>query len=410
MGQMVSALIHIGDRLDLFKVLAEEFECKFVTTAQLAAKTGNHQRWLMEWLRGMVSAKILQYEEGDDDTEKFAILPEMAQVLANDKNSLVFAAGAFSSVLHPALSDGLVRAFKTGVGMSYRDVSLALGPNNAVETKRLLGTWTRLALVQIVLAALGGGKIVKRLTSAGARVLDVGCGAGVASNCIAKAFPSATVHGVDPDHVALGIARHDAAGQGLQNVTFFDGFAEKFVPPEGKESDQGMYDLAICLDIIHDCPFPDKVLGNVHSLLKPGGVLLIKDIKSSGSFPQNLQRIPTLAMLYGFSVTSCLSSSMSDPGGMGLGTVGFSPPVSKRMCEEAGFVNWTMHDFKDPNNLYYEMNAPPRSGSGRVLEMGATSAIDRYVDLSDVPAPAFCACHGGVPQSVCFRPKGIAAL
>ena len=65
-----------------------------------------------------------------------------------------------------------------------------------------------------------------------------------------------------------------------------------------------------------------------------------------------------LAMLYGFSVSTCMSSALSEPGGMGLGTLGFSPPVAQRICGEAGFLNFTMHDFKDPANLYYECIAP----------------------------------------------------
>ena len=37
---------------------------------------------------------------------------------------------------------------------------------------------------------------------------------------------------------------------------------------------------------------------------------------------------------------------MSEPGGAGLGTVGFSPVVAARMCKEAGFVSYKMRDFK----------------------------------------------------------------
>jgi 2-polyprenyl-3-methyl-5-hydroxy-6-metoxy-1,4-benzoquinol methylase len=55
----------------------------------------------------------------------------------------------------------------------------------------------------------------------------------------------------------------------------------------------------MCLDILHDCPFPDKILRTIHSVLKPNGTLLIKDIRSTGSFSKNLETMPTLSMLYG---------------------------------------------------------------------------------------------------------------
>ena len=120
-----------------------------------------------------------------------------------------------------------------------------------------------------------------------------------------------------------------------------------------------------------------------------GGTLLIKDIRSTGSFPQNLKEMPSLAMLYGFSVTSCLSSAMSEPG---LGTVGFNPPTAERMCTDAGFESFVMHDFKDPSNLYYEMLSPvPAGGSG--VRAAPTSSLDHTVDLSGNPGPSTCACH-----------------
>ena len=64
---------------------------------------------------------------------------------------------------------------------------------------------------------------------------------------------------------------------------------------------------------------------------------------------------PLLAMFYGFSVTACMSSAMSEPGGAGLGTLGFHPEVAERMTREAGFTRFTQHDFQDPANLYYEV-------------------------------------------------------
>lgn len=77
---------------------------------------------------------------------------------------------------------------------------------------------------------------------------------------------------------------------------------------------------------------------------------------------------------------------------MGLGTVGFSPPVAERMCTEAGFQSFVTHDFKDPSNLYYEMLAPvPAGGSG--VRAAPTAALDHTVDLSRNPGPSTCACH-----------------
>ena len=85
-------------------------------------------------------------------------------------------------------------------------------------------------------------------------MLDMGCGGGIAANAVAAAFPGAVVHGLDPDGVAIGVARKAAAARGLRNVRFFEGAGEDFRPPGGV-----LYDFAMCLDIVHDCAFPDKV-------------------------------------------------------------------------------------------------------------------------------------------------------
>jgi hypothetical protein len=62
-----------------------------------------------------------------------------------------------------------------------------------------------------------------------------------------------------------------------------------------------------------------------------------------------------LAMFYGFSVSACMSSALSEPGGAGLGTLGFNPEVAKKMVTEAGFSRFKEYDFNDPANLYYEV-------------------------------------------------------
>jgi hypothetical protein len=140
MGQMVSILIHLGDKLSLFKSLQEVGEP--ISASDFAKKTGLHPRWLKEWLRGMTAAKILTYTDtGSEDTEKFALTPEMGEVLANEEDSLTFAGGAFASMPAAPLSDALCNAFKTGIGLTYEETS-RMSPN-AHQTKRMLGVWTK---------------------------------------------------------------------------------------------------------------------------------------------------------------------------------------------------------------------------------------------------------------------------
>jgi hypothetical protein len=83
-------------------------------------------------------------------------------------------------------------------------------------------------------------------------------------------------------------------------------------------------------------------------------MILVTYISDAHPWQDNL-RNPVLAMMYGLSVTSCLSSGLSEPGGAGLGTLGLHPGLAERMCREAGFSRFARHDFDDPVNLYYEV-------------------------------------------------------
>ena len=55
-GEMVSLMIHIGDRLGLYKSLDGAGP---LSAAELAARTGLQERWLLEWLRGQAAARLL---------------------------------------------------------------------------------------------------------------------------------------------------------------------------------------------------------------------------------------------------------------------------------------------------------------------------------------------------------------
>ena len=333
MGEMVSLMIHLGDRLGLYKALQG---AGAVTAADLAEKTGLKERWLLEWLRGQAAARLLHYHDG----ERFELPAEGAEVLANEEGSLAFAAGAFSGQTPPETVDKLAEAFQTGIGLSYQD----LGPNAAHRTERMLGPWTRQELVPNILPALDG--VVAKL-DAGAVAADVGCGGGVALIAMAEAFPNSEFHGYDPSQHAVDRCHEKVELLGLDNVRLFVSGGESL--PRAPT-----YDFLITFDCIHDMTRPGEVISSIRSALKDDGTWLIKDIRSQPDFRENMKN-PLLAMFYGFSVSACMSSALSEPDGAGLGTLGFNPEVAEQMTKEGGFSRFQMHDFEDPSNLYYEV-------------------------------------------------------
>jgi 2-polyprenyl-3-methyl-5-hydroxy-6-metoxy-1,4-benzoquinol methylase len=332
-GEMVSLLIHLGDRLGLYRALDGAGR---VTSVDLASRTGLQQRWLQEWLRGNAAADLLASEDG----EHFELTPVGAMVLTREEDSLWFAAGAFGPPPDPAVVDDLAAAFRTGVGLPYDRHGMA----GVHSTERMLGPWARLSLVPLILPALEG--VEDRLAD-GALVADVGCGAGVALTALAEAYPQSTFHGYELSRLAVERARFRIAEEGLRNVEIFDRRAEEL--PAGSD-----YSLVLTFDCLHDMTRPDAAATAIRRAIAPNGTWLVKEIRCQDTWAGN-RRNPMLAMFLGFSVASCMSSALSEPDGAGLGTIGLPPRALEQLAHEAGFTRFRVHDFEDPANLYYEV-------------------------------------------------------
>jgi len=332
-GEMVSLLIHLGDRLGLYRVLDG---AGTVTAEELARRTGLHERWLREWLRGNAAADLL----GSDDGERFELSAVGAMVLAREEDSLLFAAGAFGPPPDPALVDDLVNAFRTGTGLPYD----RHGPAGVHQTERMLGPWARLSLVPMIVPALEG---VPNRLAAGTLVADVGCGAGVALTTLAETYPRSTFHGYELSRLAVERARARVAEAGLTNVEILHRRAEEL-------PDSGDYSLVLTFDCLHDMTRPDAAAAAIRRAIADDGTWLVKEIRCDDTWAGN-RRNPMLAMFLGFSITSCMSSALSEPGGAGLGTIGLPPRAMEHLARDAGFTRFRVHDFEDPANLYYEI-------------------------------------------------------
>jgi 2-polyprenyl-3-methyl-5-hydroxy-6-metoxy-1,4-benzoquinol methylase len=332
-GEMVALLIHLGDRLGLYQALDG---AGVITAQELSDRTGLHARWLREWLRGNAAAELVSSEDG----ERFELTAVGAAVLAREQESLAFAAGAFSAPREPAFVDDLANAFRTGTGMPYD----RQGAAGAHQTERMLGPWARLSLVPTIVPALEG---VHERLAAGAFVADIGCGAGVALTTLAGAYPASTFHGYELSHEAVALAQTRVAEAGLTNVEIIDRRAEDV-------AGDGVYALVLTFDCLHDMTHPDAAAAAIRRAVADDGTWLVKEIRCDDTWAGNL-RNPMLAMFLGFSIASCMSSALSEPGGAGLGTIGLPPRALEQLARDAGFTRFQMHDFEDPANLYYEI-------------------------------------------------------
>lgn len=331
-GAHVAIMIAIGLRLGLYRALAGAGP---VTSDELAASTGLQERWLREWLQGQAAANVLEYR-GDG---RFELSPETGILLA-DEDSMTYLGTNFSALPRLAqVVDPLQEAFRTGIGMSWtdRDAEWVVG------TEGLFRNWYRQVLVPTALPQLDG--VVASL-EAGAQVADVGCGSGIAIIEMAKAFPQSQFHGYDVSGEALARGAQHAEEAGVANVAFHN-IATDPLPANAS------FDFITTFDCLHDMTHPEEAAAAIRAALKPDGLWFIADINCAPTFEENLPN-PMAPMLYALSVLSCMSSSLSEPDGAGLGTVGLPEPKMRELVEAAGFTRFRRMDIPHPVNAFYE--------------------------------------------------------
>ncbi|MCX5737181.1 MAG: hypothetical protein NTZ61_01545 [Proteobacteria bacterium] len=59
------------------------------------------------------------------------------------------------------------------------------------------------------------------------------------------------------------------------------------------------------------------------------------------------------AMMYGTSVLTCMSSALSEPGGLGLGTLGLHADLARKLAKDAGFTRFEALELGHPVNAFY---------------------------------------------------------
>jgi ubiquinone/menaquinone biosynthesis C-methylase UbiE len=104
------------------------------------------------------------------------------------------------------------------------------------------------------------------------RVLDVAAGTGHLGRSIARHVRS--VVALDMTREMLAEGERIAAAQGLKNILFEEGNAERLAHPDGS------FDLVVCRLAVHHFPEPVVQLGEMARVCKPGGRLAIVDLVS----------------------------------------------------------------------------------------------------------------------------------
>jgi 2-polyprenyl-3-methyl-5-hydroxy-6-metoxy-1,4-benzoquinol methylase len=329
-GAMAMGMAYIGVEKGLFSAMAGKGA---MTKLEVTAATRLQPRYVEEWLAGMTSAGYLEY---DAEAETFTLPDEYSYLVASQGTDHFMGGLFYVTPVLLGVAPKVAEAFEKGGGIRFEE----FGPecvhaldliNSGQYEQRLTSYW----LPQLP-------EVTSRL-EAGGRVLDVGCGVGRVAKSIAKAFPNATVVGIDPDQESIRQARDAANAAGLAgNVTFIAGSTRNYRPEEP-------FDLVTAFDCVHDFAEPVKTLQEIRSLLRPDGTLFIVEPRAADRLEQNIN--PLGAVYYGFSLFHCMPQSLAN-GGPGLGTC-MGPAKTAALVREAGFSTCEQLGIRSQTHLFY---------------------------------------------------------
>ena len=294
---MHAVLVRLGDRLGLYKAMADSMP---VSPAELAQRTGTHERYIREWLNANAASGYVTY---DPATAKYALPPEQAFALAVE-NSPAFLPGFFQ-VISSCFNDvaKIEDAFRTGKGVGWHEHHHDLFHG----TERFFRPSYIANLTANWIPALDG---VEAKLRSGAKVADIGCGLGASTILMAKEFPQSEFFGFDYHEGSIAMARQAAEKEGLGGRIKFEVAPAKTFPGTG-------YDFVAFFDCLHDMGDPVGASAHVRSAMKPDGTWMIVEPFAENAPEANHN--PVGRIFYSASTMLCVPASMSQEVGAALG-------------------------------------------------------------------------------------------
>lgn len=329
-GAMTSGLAYLGVRTGLFDAMAGQGP---MTVETVVRQSGLAERYVREWLHGMVAAGYLDY---DATAATFELPPEHAYLFASFGTDH-YVGGLFEGI--PGLlqsAPGVANAFSDGGGVPFSDfhpdVHASIDTmNRGIYQHRLVKEW------------IAGVPGIAATLEAGGRGLDLGCGVGTVTITLAKAYPAGRFVGVDLHEQSIERAVAAALAANVADRTEFHAAPIDSLP------DGETYQLITAFDCVHDLAAPLDVLNAVRRRLAPDGTFLVLEPKSGDRLEDNVH--PIGAMFYGFSMFHCMTQSLA-AGGPGLGAC-LGPAGLERLVREAGFTRFDPAPIRSPVNLLY---------------------------------------------------------
>lgn len=329
LGMLDVLAVYLGDRLGLYRALRDAGPS---TAQSLAALSGIDPRYAREWLEQQAATGVLDVADAGaaPDDRVFALPDAYAEPLLNLDSPWSITPLGRSLVACAKVMPHLLEAYRTGGGVDWS----AYGPDMIESQGDFNRPWLVNSFGTEMLPAIP--PVHDRLVAdPPARIADVACGVGWAGISIARAYPGVRVDGFDLDPSSIDLARQNARLAGV------DDRVTHAVRDAADPAASGQYDLVVIVEAVHDLSRPVEVLAAVRGMLRPGGTVLIADEKTEDAFTAPSGELER--MFYGYSILTCLPTSMMERPTAATGTV-MRPSTLEGYATQAGFSGFEQLD------------------------------------------------------------------
>jgi SAM-dependent methyltransferase len=340
MGDMAAAynsvMVNVGDKLGLYEAMAKANAP--LDSQELAKITGTSERCIREWLASQAASGYVYF---DRNTKKYQLPQEYAMVLANPC-SPTYLLGGFQTALALAKDvEKISHAYKSGNGLAWSDHDYNLFEG----TERFFGPNYRANIISSWIPSLEHGKIEEKLKK-GALVADVGCGHGLSTIIMAKAYPNSKFIGFDNHTPSIDRARKLALEEGLgeERIAFKTYSAKDYPLPK----DDIKYDLITIFDALHDMDDPVGAARHALNSLKENGTLMIVEPFADDNLENNLN--PIGGMMFAASASACVLNSMVN-NGLALGAQAGQSKIAE-VVKNAGFKEFRLAAQTQINSVF----------------------------------------------------------
>jgi 2-polyprenyl-3-methyl-5-hydroxy-6-metoxy-1,4-benzoquinol methylase len=326
-----ATMIMLGDKLGLYRTMAQAGP---VDSKKLAALSGTYERYIRDWLVNQAAGGYVDY---DPATSTYSLSPEQVVALTDDSSPAcvigMFQAGLAATKAEPRM----LEAFRTGQGLPWgeQDTDLFRGTQRLFRpgySANIVGNW---------LPALDG--VVEKLEK-GATVADVGCGIGMSTIIMAKAFPNSRFVGFDNHGPSIESAQKEAREAGVQNRVIFEKASATQYP--GRD-----YDLIAFFDCFHDMGRPGEVIAYARQAIAPDGTVLLVEPAAGEHVEDNFN--PVGRFFSAGSTLCCLPNSIAGGGSPALGALATEQEISEVVLG-GGFSRFR-RAFETPVNRVFEV-------------------------------------------------------